>query len=276
VPNQLRNLGSVKNAGVEVTVGAQLVQARRFGWDVNVATSYNANKVVSLGSTLPQIGTATRIAAGYPISGYWAQPITGWEDRNGDGLLTYFADPARNEVFVGDSVIFRGYATPPHSTTLTNGFDLLERKLRITGLVDWRSGNRWYNNTERIRCTRPNCSGRNNVNATLQDQATNIAANEHPARTLDGFFQPGAFVRLREVSMVLTLPDAWASRVRARSASLVASGRNLRVWTKYRGVDPELGFNTTAGTPGAGAEAPSEFQTMGPPTYAIFRINLGF
>ena len=276
VPNQLRNLGSVKNAGVEVTVGGQLVQARRFGWDVNVATSYNANKVVSLGNTPPQIGTATRIVAGYPISGYWAQPITGWDDKNGDGLLTYYADAARNEVFVGDSVIFRGYATPPHSTTFTNGFDLFERKLRLTSLVDWRSGNRWYNNTERIRCTRPNCSGRNNLGATLQDQATNVAANEHPARTLDGFFQPDGFVRLREVSLVFTLPEALAARARARSASFVVSGRNLKVWTRYRGVDPELGFNTTAATPGAGAEAPSEFQTMGPPTYAIFRINLGF
>lgn len=276
VPNQLRNLGSVKNAGIEVTVGAQLVQARQFGWDLNVATSYNANKVVSLGNTPAQIGTATRIVAGYPISGYWAQPITGWEDKNGDGLITYYADPAKNEIFVGDSVIFRGYATPPHSTTFTNGFDLFDRKLRLTTLVDWRSGNRWYNNTERIRCTRPNCSGRNNLGATLQDQATNIAANEHPARTLDGFFQPDAFVRLREVSLVLNLPQSFATRVRARSASLVASGRNLRVWTKYRGVDPELGFTTTAATPGAGAEAPSEFQTMGPPTYAIFRINLGF
>ncbi len=276
VPDQLRNLGSVKNAGLEVTVGAQLVQARRFGWDVNVATSYNENKVVSLGNTPVQIGTVTRIAAGYPISGYWAQPITGWEDRNGDGLLTYLADPALNEVTVGDSVIFRGYSTPPHSTTFTNGFDLFDRKLRLTSLVDWRSGNRWYNNTERIRCTRPNCSGRNNLNATLQDQATNVAANEHPTRTLDGFLQPGGFVRLREVSLVFTLPQTLAARARARSASLVVSGRNLKVWTRYRGVDPELGFNTSAVNTGTAAEAPSEFQTMGPPTYAIFRINLGF
>jgi hypothetical protein len=259
-----------------VTVGAQLVQRRRFGWDVNVATSYNANKVVSLGSTPTQVGTTSRIAAGYPISGYWAQPILGWEDKNGDGLLTYYADPAKNEVTVGDSVIFRGYATPPHATTFTNGFDLFDRKLRLTSLVDWRSGNRWYNSTERIRCTRPNCSGRNNLGATLQDQATNIAANEHPARTLDGFFQPGAFVRLREVSLVFTVPQSLAARARARSASFVVSARNLKVWTKYRGVDPELGFNTSAVNTGTGVEAPSEFQTMGPPTYAIFRLNLGF
>lgn len=272
VPSQLRNLGAVKNAGVELTVTARPLEFRQFAWDVNVSTAANANKVVSLGNTPPQIGTATRIVAGYPISAYWARPITGWEDKNGDGLLTYYADPAKNEVFVGDSVIFRGYATPRYTTTITNGFDLFNRRLRLQTLLDWRTGNLWYNNTERIRCTRPNCSGRNNLNASFVDQATNIAANEHPARTLDGFFQPGGFVRLREASLQFTMPDAVARRLlRARSMSVVASGRNLKLWTRYRGVDPESAFNTTSGT-----EAPSEFQTIGPPSYAIFRINLGY
>jgi TonB-linked SusC/RagA family outer membrane protein len=272
VTSQLRNLGSVKNAGIEVSLNAQVLQYRNFGWDVNVAHATNANKVVSLGNTPPQIGTTSRIVAGYPISGYWAQPITGYEDKNRDGLLTYFADPARNEVFVADSAIFRGYATPPSTTTLTSGFDFLDRKLRLTTMFDWRSGNLWYNNTERIRCTRPNCSGRNNLGASLEDQAMNIAANEHPVRSLDGYFQPGSFVRLREASLQFTLPEAWARRaLRARSLSVVASGRNLQLWTRYRGTDPESGFNTTAGT-----EAPNEFQTVGPPSYAILRFNLGY
>ncbi len=272
VASQLRNLGSVKNAGLELAVNAQLVQRNAFGWDVNIATSANDNKVVSLGDTPPQIGTTTRTIAGYPIGGYWAQPITGWEDKNGDGLLTYWTDAARNEVFVGDSVIFRGYATPRYMTTLINGFDFLNRKLRVQTMWDWRSGGLWYNNTERIRCTRPNCSGRNNLDASFEDQAMNIAANEHAARTLDGFLQTGAFVRLREASVQYTFTDDWARRlVRGRSLALVVTARNLRLWTNYRGSDPESGFNTTNGT-----DAPSEFQTIAPPSYFIMRVNIGF
>ncbi len=272
VASQLRNLGSVKNAGVEVALNAQLVQKNNFGWDANIAFSSNDNKVVSLGNTPPQLGLPTRTVAGYPIGGYWERPITGWEDKNGDGLLTYFPDAARNEVFVGDSVIFRGYSTPRYMTTLVNGVDLFNKQLRLQGMVDWRSGGLWYNNTERIRCTRPNCSGRNNLKAEFVDQATNIAANEHPARTLDGFLQSGAFVRLREISAQWTVSNSMAKRlVRGRSLSLVVTARNLKLWTNYRGTDPESGFNTTSGT-----EAPSEFQTVGPPSYFITRINIGF
>jgi hypothetical protein len=272
VASQLRNLASVKNSGVEVSLNAQLVQRDAFGWDVNVSSSANDNKVVSLGNTPPQLGTTSRIVAGYPISGLWARPITGWEDKNGDGLLTYFADAARNEVFVGDSTIFRGYATPRYMTTLTSGWDLFSKKLRVQTMWDWRSGGKWYNNTERIRCTRPNCSGRLNLNADFIDQATNIAANEHEARTLDGFFQSGAFVRLREASLQYTFSNDMAKRLlRGRSLSAVVTARNLKLWTKYRGTDPESGFNTTGGT-----EAPSEFQTVGPPSYFIMRLNIGF
>lgn len=132
VTSQLRNIGAVKNAGLEVSVTSLLVDREAFGWDISIATSANKNKVVSLGDTPPQIGTTSRIVPGYPISGQWARPITGWEDKNGDGLHTYFADPAKNEVFVGDSAIYRGSPTPRYMTTLTSGWDFFHRKLRIT------------------------------------------------------------------------------------------------------------------------------------------------
>ena len=272
VNTQLRNLGSVSNSGWEVGAKAQLLNRSWLAWDVLVSASGNANRVESLGDTPPQIGTVTRTVAGYPISGYWAQPITGWQDKNGDGYLTYYADTAKNEVFVADSAVFRGYGAPRYNTTITNGFEFLNRRLRFTSMWDIRKGNLWYNNTDRIRCTRPNCSGRNNLRAEFVDQATNIAANEAPQRTLDGFLQDGGFVRLREASLQYSFSPALASRLlKARSLSVVLSGRNLKLWTKYRGADPESAFNTTSGT-----EAPSEFQTIAPPSYFIFRFNLGY
>ena len=249
-----------------------MLQNKYIGWDINLNGSRNANKVVSLGNTPPQLGTTSRTVAGYPIAGLWAIPITGYQDKNGDGLITWFADATKNELFTGDSAIYRGYATPPYQATLTNGLDFFNKKLRFTSLWDYRGGNKWYNNTERIRCTRPNCSGRLNLQADFIDQAANIAANESSARTLDGYFQPGSFLKLREMSVLYTLDPNWASRLaRARSVSLVLSARNVKLWTKYRGTDPESGFNTTGN-----GEAPQEFQTIGIPSYFIFRVNLGY
>lgn len=99
----------------------------------------------------------------------------------------------------------------------------------------------------------------------------NIAANFDAAKTLDGFYQPGGFVKWREASVTMQLPQQLISRTRAKTANLVFSARNIRQWTKYRGIDPESDFQA-----GNGGDAPSEFQTFAQPSYFILRLNLGF
>ena len=267
-----QNLGAVRNRGWELLANASLVNQRHVGFNVTVNASTNSNKLLSLGGTPPQIGTTVRAVEGYPLFGLWARPITGWEDKNNDGILTYNSDDALNEVFVGDDVEFRGYSQPRHFVSLTPVLEVLDRRLRLSALFDYRGGHKWYNNTERIRCvSRQNCSGLMNPDASFENQAMVVATRDHPARTLDGFFQDGAFVKLRELSLQYSLSPSFANRLRARSMSLVLTARNVATWTEYRGVDPESDFVATTGS-----DTPSEFQTIAPPSYLILRLNLGF
>jgi hypothetical protein len=111
-----------------------------------------------------------------------------------------------------------------------------------------------------------------NPNASFEEQAMVVATRDNPYKTLDGFFQPGAFIRLRELSATLTAPESFARRyVRGRSLSITGTGRNLARWTNYRGADPETDF-----TASEGGNNPSDFQTIAPPSYFIVRVNLGF
>jgi hypothetical protein len=268
-----RNLGAVRNTGWEFVVFSQLLDRPAFAADLSVNFSTNSNRLLSLGGTPPQIGTTTRVVEDFPLFGFWAQPITGWDDKNGDGILTYSDDESLNEVFVGDSVVFRGYTTPRHVATINAGFDFFRRQFRIQTMFDYRGGHLHYNNTERIRCvSRQNCAGLMNPDASFEDQAMVVATRDHPSRTLDGFFQDGDFVRFREISAIYNFSPSLASRFfRARGGSIVATARNLKFWTDYRGVDPETEFNGTEGS-----DAPSEFQTLGPQTFWVLRVNLNF
>ena len=63
------------------------------------------------------------------------------------------------------------------------------------------------------------------------------------------------FVRWRELSLTYNVPRNIAQRLRLRNMSFTLAGRNLALWTKYSGVDPEL--NTYA-RGGAGAATTSE------------------
>jgi hypothetical protein len=248
--------------------------------DFTLTYAGNSNKLVTMGkddagnALPPVIGTNTRAQAGYPLFGFWAQPITGWEDKDRNGILTYNANPNLNEVFVGTDTIFRAYSTPRYTAAFVPAIDLLDRSIRITSLFEYKGGHKYYNNTERIRCaSRQNCNGLMNPQASFEEQAMAIAHLVHPSRTLDGFYQPGGFVRWRELGVQYTLSQNLAKRyMRADRASVNFAARNLHLWTKYRGLDPEIDFQ--AGDSGNGA--PNEFQTMGTPTYFVVRLNLGF
>jgi TonB-dependent SusC/RagA subfamily outer membrane receptor len=267
-----RNIGAVGNSGWEFQANTQLMDRPAFGWDMTVAYSTNSNEVLSLGGTPEQKGTTSWIKEGYPINGFFENPILGYEDKNGDGLITYWggADSAKNEIFVGSEDVFLGYNQPRYIGSLATGFDFLRRQLRVQALFDYRGGHKWYNNTERIRCTRPNCGGRMNPDATLEEKAATTAALEHPARTNAGYFQDGEFVRWREVSVQYALSPNAAAFLRARGLVIVGAMRNVKLWTAYRGVDPESDFTGSTG------DSPSEFQTLGPPTYFTLRFNFVF
>jgi TonB-linked SusC/RagA family outer membrane protein len=268
-----QNLGAVENSGYELLVNGQIIDRQAVGFDLTISGSINDNKLISLGNTPPQIGTTTRAVEGYPLFGLWERPILGWDDKNKDGILTYNADPNLNEVFVGDSAVFRAYSSPRYVLTMTPGLDLANHRFRLQALFDYRGGNEYYNNTERIRCvSRQNCNGLMNPNASFAEQAMVVATRDHPSKTLDGFFQPGSFVKLREISATFTAPESFLTRLRgARSLSFTASARNVHTWTNYRGVDPETDF-----TASETSNVPQDFQTVGPPSYFIFRLNVGF
>ncbi|HEX5830567.1 MAG TPA: TonB-dependent receptor, partial [Gemmatimonadaceae bacterium] len=268
---RLENLGEVRNWGWEALVSAQLMQRQSFGWDVSVNGSTNSNELVSLGG-LPEIVSSStlRQVEGYPLNGWWSRRLVGWEDRDGDGLIEYNADSTLSEITVSGAAEFHGYSAPRYEAALTNGFDFLQRRLRLSAMIDYKGGHKLYNNTERIRCaSRNNCAGLIDPNASLYEQARTVAVRQHPSRTVAGFFEDADFLRFRELSLTYTASDAWSQRLlRGRSATLSFAARNVGIlWTKYTGVDPEA-FGTTG-------NAPSEFQAFGPPTYVTFRLTLG-
>jgi len=260
--SRFENLGSVRNWGWEMLVNAQLLQKRALGWDVTINGSSNSNELVSLGDVPPIIGTTTRQVPGYPLNGHWQRALLGYNDANGDRIIV------RSEIQVSDSVVYHGYAVPRHEVAVTNGFDFLNRKLRLAAMLDYKGGHKTYNNTERIRCaSRNNCRGLIDPTAPLFEQARTVLVRELGVQS--GFFEDADFIRFRELALTFTPSDNFVSRyTRGRNATITLAARNLGiVWTKYTGVDPEA-FGTTG-------DAPSEFQAFPPPTYYSLRFTFG-
>ena len=276
---RFENLGEVTNKGVEALINARLIENHVFGWDITVNGSTNSNKLVTLGSVPTIVSSSTlQQREGYPLNGWWTRGLLGFEDKDGNGIITNTGcanlqkdNTAACEILVSDTAVFLGRSQPKYEATLSTGFDFLNHRLRLQGMFDYKGGYKNYNNTERIRCaSRFNCAGLISPNASLFQQARTVMVREHLSRSVGGFIEDGDFIRFRELSLSYTAPGSFASRyLRARSLVLSGAVRNVGLpWTKYTGVDPEA-YGTTG-------DAPSEFQAFAPPTYFSFRLNLGF
>ncbi|HEY9225387.1 MAG TPA: TonB-dependent receptor, partial [Gemmatimonadaceae bacterium] len=280
----IQNLGSVKNAGFELSLTTTIIDRPNFGWDVTVGGSHNANKIVSLGMqtctvdpvTCPNgekpnatIGTGgARDSLGFPVNGWFYRPFT-YNDANGDGRI------AASEVTVDSIVQYRGYSTPRDMVSLQSGVDLFKRQLRVNVSLDHKGGYSLNNGTYAFQCQsqHQNCYDSSNLEASLYQQARVVALVNKNPNTSGGFLENGSFWRLREISATWTVPNRLASQLRAKDASFTFGARNLKLWTKYGGIDPEANYSTGAtGT----AEVQNEFSTTAPPRYYTVRLNLHY
>jgi TonB-linked SusC/RagA family outer membrane protein len=269
--SRFENLGEVRNWGWEGLIYAQVLQHPSFGLDVSLNGSVNSNELVSLGG-VPAITTATlQQREGYPLNGWWSRRLLGYDDKNGNGIIEYNADAALSDIVVSDTAEYFGYSAPRYEFAATSGIDLVQRRVRLAAMFDYRGGHLVYNNTERIRCaSRFNCAGLLDPTASQFEQARTTMVREHPSRSVSGFFEDGDFIRFRELALTVNPSGEFVQRfLRGRSITATLAARNLGIlWTKYGGVDPES-FGTTA-------NAPSSFQAFGPPTYYTLRLTLGF
>ena len=263
---QFFNLGELKNYGAELAINARVIDTRGLAWDLSVSGSVYDNHLVELGEGVEPIIFGfgqQRHVEGYPLGGYWARPITGFEDANGDGII------AADEVTVGDDVVFRGRSMPNKEASLNSAVTLFDGMVRVGTQFDYRGGHYIDNAIESFRCTPVlNCRGLVDRTAPLEEQAKAQAVTNEATEW--GYYEPAWFIKMRELSLTVFAPDSWARRFRASRLSLTLAGRNLWTITDYSGVDPEVNAFAQDNF------SNSDFESQPQVQYWTARINVGF
>jgi hypothetical protein len=282
------NVGEVSNMGFEASISATLLKTKETNWDVSFNGSTNHNNLVKLApglNTQFEYGdhAVMRFAPGTPLYGYAAEK----EHYNGPpgGPVTL------DNVSVEDSLSYVGPSQPTLMASIGSHLSLLHGTVTIGTLFDYRGGFRLMNTTEfHSAVDAQSAAGSNLPHAPRWEQERDAAAILTYTTGVDnydppaGFYEDASYVRWRELSVTLALPQEWARATHFKNLSITGAVRDLFLWTPFTGGDPEVtaseGLNAsllpTTGQLSVNNNIREAGQAVPLSRYFVLRLNAGF
>ncbi|WP_158798538.1 TonB-dependent receptor [Pedobacter sp. L105] len=274
------NGGQISNKGFDFSINSKNIDGKNFKWSTSVVFSHYKNMVNSLAAGTPYIdGTitvsylslpVTRTVVGGPVGEFYGykvkdifkttdqlknaptqfdQPVANasggtwlgdvqYVDVNGDGKITSADQTAL------------GSPNPTFTYGITNNFSYKSFDLSIflNGSYGAKIFNALKYSTEGLSGLYTNQLAEAANYWTPSNPNSNIPApkiGDNPnLYNSNRFLESGSFLRIQNVQLGYTLPADWVKRIKLNRLKVYVSGQNLYVFTKYSGLDPEVGaFN---------------------------------
>lgn len=161
-------------------------------------------------------------------------------DQNGDGKID-----ANDRVFLGSAYPSFNYGVTFNGSYKNFDINLffqgvqgnkLFNTLKYTGLNA--ASGQPYNMFEEIK----NAYSASNPNSNIPRVSVKDP-NGNFSNVSDFYVENGSYLRLKNLSIGYTLPGTWTQKYHVQKIRVFASASNLITWTKYTGMDPEVGIN---------------------------------
>ncbi|WDF58067.1 TonB-dependent receptor [Flavobacterium sp. KACC 22758] len=251
VGTMLANVGEMSNKGVELTLNADIVRGDKFTWNANLTLGHNVQKIEKLsnptyktdviysGSLHGLSGMSGQysqiIAEGYPVGTFWGFRNAGLD---ANGKIQYYnaaGDVVAENALVDADKTALGNIQPDLTLGIGMNFTYKNFDLGISGYGMF--GQKALNATN-MMLNDPNRLPTYNV----PDDFLGSGITSAPKYS-DYWIEDASFFRLQTLSIGYTLPLGFKnSKLR-----MYIMGENLAVFTKYKGVDPEIGLNAQDG-----------------------------
>jgi len=267
------NIGKIKNSGIEITIGGDIVNNKDFRWHSDINFSTLKNKVLSLYGGSDIVTNYTVIREGESYNSLYGYDFYGVNKENGNpiwrkanGSLVQFDTFGDYDYKVYDP-------NNPSDVSEGSSLDATDRKVLGSALPKWFGG---WNNTLTYKGFDLNVffrfSGGNKImNATRQASLLNLDFSNNGKEILgrwqslenpgdgvipkigygdsqvlfnDGFadsrfVENGSYLKLSTLALGYTFPANWVSKLSMQKIRLYVQGQNIFTITGYKGLDPE-------------------------------------
>lgn len=248
------NVGKLRNDGIELTLGGNVMKRGAFAWDVNVNYSRNRPIVMDLGGTIQQVQvTGFGSALGnYAIVGRPFNMILGTGFRRNE--KGEFLIDSQGYLQATATPIELGDPNPQFLSGLNNTFTY--RGFALDFLITYRHGGAMYASTAGALMGRgmidtgfdraqtlifPGVKADGTPN-DIQITASDVTFNNLYFFGDEGRVFDGSTVRLQEVSLSYSIPKKVLAKLPFKGASVSLTGNNL--WYRALYMPKDLNFDT--------------------------------
>lgn len=246
--NVLNNIGDLNNFGVEISLSANIIKSRGFGWNVQATWSTNNNKLIKANVPLTTLtGGLLANEEGKNFNTFYLKQWAGvnpddgkpqWRDSTGKPLNTY-ADAPR--MFVGkpqpdgfgsiiNTLSWKSFSISAN-LYYQYGFQIYDQSLQNSMLND---GTTPYVNQISKGLDRWQKPG-----DIAQNPVRKLNNNDGGSRQSTRYLFDGDYIRLKNVSLGYLFSKSILQKIRLNSLRVYVEANNLAIWSKYPGLDPD-------------------------------------
>ncbi len=240
----LRNIGELRNRGVELQLSAVAIRTDHFRWTTSINFAYNENEITDLYlQDEIKVGEEGYFKVGEPINSAYVKHWAGVNPVNG---MPIFYDENGNLVAGGVAPQSTGFGTYTHPVTggITNIFNYHD--LEISTLFTYAWGGVNYNNLK-ARMIRNVKNGEVPYEGFMDDiwlKPGDVKPLPYPKFFTDTsvnslFVEDASYIRWKNIIVRYNLSDRLKMKGIA-AFKITAQANNLLTLTGYEGIDPEV------------------------------------
>ncbi|MCM1502642.1 MAG: SusC/RagA family TonB-linked outer membrane protein [Bacteroidales bacterium] len=264
--SRTENTGKIRNSGVEVQLTSNNFNRRNFKWSTSVNLGHNKNVVVYLPDHKDIVVSHSQgdqiYREGEPLYSWYMPKWVGVDPENGNPLWEQLTRDEDGNIISREpgstlnmtrDVQIVGCAQPKLTGGMLNTFNVYG--VEISANLQFVYGNDVYNETRRYIDSDGAyidynfMSIDNGLGWSRWEKEGDIAT--HPKAKVGGnrrsneltsrYLEDGSYLRIKNVTISYPLPSKVTKKMRMQSFRIFLSGDNLYTFTKFSGMDPEVG-----------------------------------
>ena len=260
-----QNIGTMGNNGIEFTLGVDVLKTTNLKWNIELnATSYK-NKITKMpvgadGKPQEIISGANKLSEGHSIYDFWLRDWAGVDRADGSALYYMDTKDADGNITGKEttqdqnaaSYYYVGTSIPKIYGGITN--NLSYKGIEFSALITYSLGGKMYDSNwaSLMHTGAFGSAWSSDILNRWQNpgDVTNVPRlqNSYTAATAASsrYLTDATYVSLRNITLSYTFPISISKALDMSALRVFASGDNLALFSKRKGMDPQQSFGGTA------------------------------